>query len=477
MCHSTGNQGRPFQSMIELQRISCAIRRNYRTTRNGRCELLEPRYYLSTLPLMGNPTTANAAFVEAVYQDALGRQADSAGLVWGTALVNSGQSRSVFIEPVVYSDEASTHFLRGVYQQYLGREADEAGLGYWLAQMHAGVRNEQIEAAFLASVEFYMRAGGTQVGWIQAAYKTAYGRSAEPQAVAWASSQLASGQSRYGLAFMLVASTEGLTRMINHDMSQFQIPIDQVSVSSLVSQLASQQITEQQMDIDYLATGQYFDVRTGVPVTAVPVPNTIPLAQTINADIASQAAQGGDNVVFVGDSITEQWTTTGSSAWSQYSAPLNSLNAGVGGDTTQNVLWRLDQGNLHGIFPKLAVVMIGINNVTEGNTPSEVAAGITAVVRTLQSDFPGVRVLLLGILPAVEVAANSTMYQKITQINRMVAPLADGQQVWFLDEDSHFLNSDGSLNEDLYQVGDVHPNAQGYQVLAQAIAPWVQVLS
>jgi lysophospholipase L1-like esterase len=463
--------------MSHLQRTSSAIRRSYTSSTNRRCELLEPRHYLSTLPLMGNPTTANAAFVEAVYQDVLGRQADSAGLAWGTALVNSGQSRAIFIEPMVYSDEASTHFIRSVYQQYLGREADAAGLSYWLAQMHAGVRNEQIEAAFLASDEFYARAGGTQVGWIQAAYQTVYGRSAEPQAVAWASSELASGQSRHGLAFMIVASTEGLTRMINHDMSQFKISIDQASVSSLVSQLSSQQITEQQMDIDYLASAQYFDVRTGVPVTTVPVPNTIPLAQTITANITSQAAQGGDNVVFVGDSITEQWTTTGSSAWSQYFAPLNSLDGGVGGDTTQNVLWRLEQGNLHGTSPKLAVVMIGINNVTEENTPSDVAAGISAVVRTLQSDFPGVKVLLLGILPAIEVAANSAMYQKITQINQMVVPLADGQHVWFLDEGSHFLNPDGSLNENLYQVGDVHPNAQGYQVLAQAIAPWVQVLS
>jgi beta-glucosidase len=130
---------------------------------------------------------------------------------------------------------------------------------------------------------------------------------------------------------------------------------------------------------------------------------------------------------------------------------------------------------LKGISPKLAVVMIGINNLS--NTVSDVAAGITAVVQRLRNDYPGINVLLLGILPGAQVTATSVYRQEIDQINKLIEPLADGKQVWFLDVGSQFVNPDGSLNESLYQTGNIHPNGEGYAVLAQAIAPWVQVLA
>jgi lysophospholipase L1-like esterase len=460
--------------MTNLQRISCAIR-NHPSSPNRRYELLEARHYLSPLPMTGNPATANAVFIDAVYQDVLGRQADAAGLAWGTALVNSGQPRGNFIAQVVYSGEASTDFVRSVYQQYLGRAADTAGLNYWAQEMQAGVQNDEVKAAFVASDEFYARAGGTQSDWIQAAYETVLGRSAEPEAVTWAMSQLQTGQSRYGLAFMLVAGTEGLTDSVERDLSQFQIPIDQATVSSLVSQLANEQITEQDICISYLSSAQYFDLHTGVPVTTVPVPNVIPWIQSTVTNIADQSAMGDANVVFVGDSITQLWATTGLSEWNQYFAPLHSLNAGVSGDTTQSLLWRLDNGNLNGISPKLAVLMIGTNNLV--NSASDIAAGITAVVQKLQSEFAGIRILLLGILPAGQPAADSPEQQLVAQVNSLVTPLADGQHLWFLDLDSDFLNSDGSMNLSLYDDNLVHPNAAGFQVLAHIIAPWVQVLS
>jgi lysophospholipase L1-like esterase len=179
--------------------------------------------------------------------------------------------------------------------------------------------------------------------------------------------------------------------------------------------------------------------------------------------------------LFLGDSITQLWTMDGISDWNRYFAPLGSYNAGVGGDSTENILWRLDTGNLAGISPKLAVLMVGVNDLTD--SPSDIAAGVTAVVQKLQEDFPGIKVLLLGLLPALEPEFGTVVQQKIAQVNALLSPLMDGQHVWFLNVDASFRNPDGSMNTSLYHADDVHPNAAGFDVLAQAIAPWVDALS
>jgi lysophospholipase L1-like esterase len=375
------------------------------------------------------------------------------------------------------SAEASAQFIESVYEQFLGRGADAAGITYWLAQMQGGVRNEAIEAAFLSSDEFYTRAGGTTDGWMQAAYRTVLGRGAEAEAVRWAQSKIDSGTSLNDLATAIVMSAEGETRIVNRDLTRFQSSIDPAIVSGLAAELSKGQVTQQQVAADLLSTSEYFQQHTGVPDTIVPVPNWLPTAPQTAASIAAQAATGNANVVFIGDSITQLWQTTGLSDWNQDFAPLGSLDAGVAGDATENVLYRLGQGNLDGISPKLAVVMIGINDVGKGDSASDVGTGITSVVRTVQNEFPEAKILLLGVLPGLQVAADSSALQEIDQINRTIAPLADQQKIWFLDVSSQFLNPDGSLNQSLFQTGDIHPNAQGYDVLAQSIAPLVRALS
>ncbi|HEV3339896.1 MAG TPA: DUF4214 domain-containing protein, partial [Pirellulales bacterium] len=115
---------------------------NGRTGQPSRCfESLEARQVPSALPLVADPTTTNAAYVEAVYQGVLGRPADPAGFDWGTSIVDSGQPRANLAGPMVSSEEASSQFIRSVYEHYLGREADAAGITFWLAEMQAGARN------------------------------------------------------------------------------------------------------------------------------------------------------------------------------------------------------------------------------------------------------------------------------------------------------------------------------------------------
>lgn len=439
-----------------------------------RCEPLERRDCPSTLSPAATPAAANAAFVQAVYQDILGRQAGPTDLGLVTTVLNAGLRRDVFAQQVVESPEANADFIGATYEHYLGRSADPAGLACWVGLMQAGESNEQIEAAFLASEEFYRRAGSMQ-GWIESAYQTVLGRPAEAQAVTWATTELRAGASLRELAVALISSPESSTDIVERDLSQLEIPLDANAVAVFTVELSAGRITDQQLQIAYLGSAQYFDVHTGVPVTAVPVRNGAALVQPTIATIGANAARGNANVVFVGDSITQFWTTTGASAWNQYFAPLRSLDAGVKGDTTENVLWRLDNGNLDGIAPRLAVLMVGVNDLSDG--ASDIAAGVTAVVDKLQSEFPGIRVLLFGILPALQPAAGSPDREEIAAANELIKPLGDGQHVWFLDVGSAFLNRDGSMNTDLYQPDEIHPNAEGYDVLAQAIAPWVQALS
>src|SRR5215469_15781649 len=105
---------------------------------NRSLEFLEARQVPSALLLVADTVTTNAAYIEAVYQDVLGRPADVVGLDWAAEVVNSGQPHANLVVPLVFSEEANAQFIRSVYQQYLGRAADAAGINYWLGQMQAG---------------------------------------------------------------------------------------------------------------------------------------------------------------------------------------------------------------------------------------------------------------------------------------------------------------------------------------------------
>jgi uncharacterized Zn-binding protein involved in type VI secretion len=118
----------------------------------------------------------------------------------------------------------------------------------------------------------------------------------------------------------------------------------------------------------------------------------------------AQAKQGGIDILFMGDSITDFWRNRGSNVWNQYYAPRHAANFGISGDRTQHVLWRMDNGELDGIKPKVVVLMIGTNNTgkerdnkTTRNTVPETIAGVQAVVADIRARLPDSKILLLGI--------------------------------------------------------------------------------
>lgn len=199
------------------------------------------------------------------------------------------------------------------------------------------------------------------------------------------------------------------------------------------------------------------------------------------------ARQGGINVLFVGDSITDFWRNAepargGKPIWDREFAPLGAANFGISGDRTQHVLWRLQNGELDGIKPKAVVLMIGTNNTgferdntTPRNTPAETIEGVRTIVSTLRTKLPQTKILLLAIFPRGE-KPDHPQRKQVTEINAALSRLADGRNIRFLDLGPQFLAADGTLPKDI-MPDFLHPGSKGYEIWARGIKePLAQLL-
>lgn len=182
-----------------------------------------------------------------------------------------------------------------------------------------------------------------------------------------------------------------------------------------------------------------------------------------------RAADAGEKaqVVFIGDSITQGWEGEGKEVWARYYAHRNAVNLGIGGDRTQHVLWRLENGNLQGLKPKAAVVMIGTNNSNgEDNTVEQIAEGVAAIVHKLRGALPDTKVVLVAIFPRSE---NPTPQRgKILMVNQVIRRLADDRDVFWIDFGHLFVDDQGSIPRDL-MPDFLHLTANGYAIWAEAI--------
>lgn len=190
--------------------------------------------------------------------------------------------------------------------------------------------------------------------------------------------------------------------------------------------------------------------------------------------------EGKAPLVFLGDSITQGWSGKGKAAWEKAWAPLGAANFGIGGDRTEHVLWRLDNGNFDGLKPKLIVLMIGTNNTGHVGRPQkelngaiyqcsaeQTAEGVKAIVSKLQSKLPETKILLLGIFPR-GASKDDKMRQQNESTNALIAKLDDGSKIHFLDIGKTFLAEDGTLSKDI-MPDLLHLNEKGYDLWVQAI--------
>lgn len=211
----------------------------------------------------------------------------------------------------------------------------------------------------------------------------------------------------------------------------------------------------------------------GNNTAVVPVPrdaNWMKRHDLINARVK---AAPDSQLLFIGDSITQGWEGAGKQAWEAFSA-YKPLNLGIGGDRTQHVLWRLENGNIAGVKPKAAVIMIGTNNSNgKDNTAAEIAEGITAIVTKLRKELPETKLLVLAIFPRGE--KPNPQREKIAEVNATVAKLADGKNIHFLDIGDKFLEADKSLSKEI-MPDFLHLSPKGYQIWVDAITPKLKEL-
>ncbi|MCX8497305.1 MAG: GDSL-type esterase/lipase family protein [Akkermansiaceae bacterium] len=197
----------------------------------------------------------------------------------------------------------------------------------------------------------------------------------------------------------------------------------------------------------------------------LPVPNEKAGWLRRHDSINERAAQGNVDLIYLGDSIVQNFEKQGRDVWNRYYSHRNALNLGISGDRTQHLLWRLDHGNVDGISPKLAIVMIGQNNGGH-NTASEIADGITAVVQRLKSKLPDTKILLLGIFQRREKPTPERSV--LDEANSKIATLADDDKVFYMNINSIFLRSDGTIPSELMPDFE-HPSPHGHRVWAEAI--------
>jgi lysophospholipase L1-like esterase len=182
------------------------------------------------------------------------------------------------------------------------------------------------------------------------------------------------------------------------------------------------------------------------------------------------AQEGKAQLVFLGDSITAGWGSK-KDIWDKAFGQYTPANFGIGGDRTQHVLWRIQNGELDGIKPKAAVLMIGTNNVAT-DTAEGIAKGVTAIVETIRAKQPQAKILLLAVFPRGDRPTGKlgAANEKLKQVNAIIAKLDDGKNIHFLDIGSKFPQPDGALTKEV-MPDFLHLSAAGYQIWADAISP------
>jgi beta-glucosidase len=207
------------------------------------------------------------------------------------------------------------------------------------------------------------------------------------------------------------------------------------------------------------------------PETTLPVPREGGWLKRHEA-INERAKKGDVDLLFLGDSITEGWGEN--KVWKEHYAGRKAMNAGIGGDRTQHVLWRLDNGNVEGLTPKAVVLMIGTNNAGSDKS-ADIAAGVKAIVEKLRKKLPDAKIVLLAIFPR---GKNDLDAARRTNdgANEIIAGYDDGEHVFFRDLGPEFLEPDGSLSTEV-MPDLLHLSERGYKIWADGIeADLVRIL-
>jgi lysophospholipase L1-like esterase/dienelactone hydrolase len=190
-------------------------------------------------------------------------------------------------------------------------------------------------------------------------------------------------------------------------------------------------------------------------------------------------------VVMIGDSITHLWGgepaepngNKGADSWKSLFGNRPVLNLGFGWDRTQNVLWRIQHGELEGLRPRYAVIHIGTNNLAHTtnareNTPAEIAEGIRSIIEHTKAQCPGVRIILMAVMPRGE-KSDDPARLKVAAINTLLPAVATATEATLLDITPQLLEPDGTLSRET-MPDFLHPGPKAYALWAEAVRPYLQ---
>lgn len=221
---------------------------------------------------------------------------------------------------------------------------------------------------------------------------------------------------------------------------------------------------------------------TPINTAAVPTPQG-GMTRRHQEKVAAARAQKHD-LLLIGDSITHNLDLPAyKQVWDQFFAPRRALDLGYSGGRTENILWNLQNGEMENQTPKVAVLLIGTNNCDDANyrivhTPEQIAQGTQAIVRVLREKSPQTKILLLRIFPRTnvykkgDVERGSARQRFLTnqRASELVAKLADGKMVHYLDVNHVFLRLDGSIDREM-MPDQLHPSPKGALAWARAMEP------
>jgi lysophospholipase L1-like esterase len=217
----------------------------------------------------------------------------------------------------------------------------------------------------------------------------------------------------------------------------------------------------------------------GAPSADRPAPRTDNNSRLGHEDLVAKAKKGGIDIYFEGDSITRRWGATDYpqflTNWTANFFGWNATDFGWGADLTQNILWRLENGELDGVNPKIIVILGGINNVgeTAGSDAKveDITSGLKAIVKVCQEKASDATIIITGIFPRNSNRNNPLgVMPTINKINDNLAKMAEGKKFRYININEKLADKDGKLFPGM-TVDNLHPTAKGYQIWADALKP------
>jgi lysophospholipase L1-like esterase len=210
-----------------------------------------------------------------------------------------------------------------------------------------------------------------------------------------------------------------------------------------------------------------------------PVPRSDRNSTIAHEQLLEKAAKGGIDIYFEGDSITRRWGATDYpdllANWNKNFFGWNAADFGWGADSIQNILWRLKNGELDNVHPKVIVLQAGTNNVgnmvmpgKEEEKAADITKGMEAVIKVMREKAPEATIIVTGIFPRND---NMAVMPVINKVNGNLAKLADGKKVRFLNINDKLADADGKLFDGMMNPDKLHPALKGYQVWADALKP------